>query len=177
MWVFQKCVILKLFFLKFTSTSMPLFDQCYLLYNLHYWPRHLNDTTDNRDRFYIHFLSGEIEKLYLYVGKIIFMWTYMLTIWMLMVLCSLGKSRYHRSSRNGWWPQKPPPRGVQSHILKFKYPSLKFCFTENNVKRPFVLALLVWETKLHVAKAILELTGVQKDGLEFLVFLLCLPEL
>lgn len=73
MWVFQKCVILKLFFLKFTSTSMPLLDQCYLLDSLHYWPRHLNDTIDNRARFYIHFISGEIEKLYLYVGKIMFM--------------------------------------------------------------------------------------------------------
>lgn len=79
--------------------------------------------------------------------------------------------------RDGWWPQKPPTRGVQSHILKFKYPSLKFSFTENNIKRSFVLALSVWETELHVAEAILELTGVPKNGLEFLVFLLCLPEL
>lgn len=63
--------------------------------------------------------------------------------------------------RDGWWPQKPPSRGVQSHILKF-----------------FVLVLSVWETELHVAEAILELTGVpKKNGLEFLVFLLCLPEL
>lgn len=70
---------------------MPLFDQCYLLDNLHYRPKHLNDTIDDRDRFYIHFQSGEIEKSYLYVGKIKFMWTYMLTICMLMVLCLLGK--------------------------------------------------------------------------------------
>jgi hypothetical protein len=65
-------------------------------------------------------------------------------------------------------------RRVQSYIIKFKYASLKFSFTENNVKRPFVWVLFIWETELHVAPGILEFTSVPKDGFELMILPLCL---
>ena len=66
-------------------------------------------------------------------------------------------------------------RRVQSYIIKFKYASLKFSFTENNVKRPFVWVLFIWETELHVAPGILEFTSVPKDGFELMILQFLVP--
>lgn len=70
--------------------------------------------------------------------------------------------------------QKLLTRGVQSYILKFKHASLKFRFTENNVKGPCVLVLFVWETELHVVQGILEFTMLPKASFELRILFLCL---